>query len=1322
MNTLYPLGLDKKPVWKKKRFFFLLLVVSPLVALGVAPSVLSTKAGTNYLCKMLSRKLHGKVQLQSVSLSWFKGQEIEGISYSEDSAILFASCERITTTSSMFTLITKKELGDLVITSPHVKIKRDLATYKELQAPQMQMASLVYIPAFTPSIQKALFPCSGKVMINEGAIDLIASGIDPVYIQNINSSLLLTKDKSAISLNLTASSLQENKPGEISVKSSLENINTDSPKVSIESTITNLPVKVLDQIVSLARPELKGELIDMLGTSLSLTVNGSLAKSQADLQLEAKSENLQVSVATVSSGDEITLKEPAKISLTLSQTLTQRYFPSLRLLENPNVQITISSLHLPANEAGLKVENIQMHSLVALSAIKLANIPYTLGPVVFAVDTDSLQKEIAFSLAAPLTSALGASDITASGVVTTPLSNPSARAACKLGNVPSALIDAFSGSSYATAVLGPLMNAEASFSYAGGISRVEASVKTPSFTMSNSAWTYGPGLQLEKPLALTLTPNPGLYQVLFRGGQVDAAPSEPIQIKIQSLSLPSLDRLDQLQVKASLQSPLVNFTKMFSFTPYVIKNLSSEITLSTFDNIAVEVKSDRFSVSASGAYNEKLALFQTSKPLYASYLIDDSLVESFMPVDERPRLAKPTFVNVEIQPGVFPLSGNTLSTLNVKGTISADELLIENKQGSPQGILQQMQLFFDYEGKTSVCDIELSSKLSKQGDSLSMINGSLKASSFLVDGAINTDKLALSGDLSLQNVPTSLLQILIAPGAPLTTLVGPNFSVKAHIESGPDLKEMSFSANSDYLAARGDLALKNGAISLKNAPGKLSITLTPQSYLALDNFLTKANSPSPFTLGQNSTFTFEIANFFVPYGMGPCIKDPKETCVKIGVKEAKIAGKLANPSLSFTDSSKQAVLVKNMQVAFQKMPGDTPILLNMSAEANSTNAKLFSQSGSVAVNAEISRIYTPEGNLDFSHISSKLDLNIQKLPSSVMDLFAHGLGDTSSTFSSVFGSSITCQMNLSLEESSGPFKVNINSPSTRASLAGKITKGTLTLTEPIYGQVTMTSELSSFLLKGVNPLSITEIKSGNPITIEVPPTGVSIPLTGFSMQKVMIPTARIELGQISCKNEGNLNIALGLLKSVQLSQNNTLNLWFTPIDLHINQGVVDIERTDILLAETFNIALWGTINPIKNNVDMVLGLTADCLSKAFAISNIPPDYVLQIPMTGTLNDVKINTGKATAKVAALLAWQHAESAGGLAGGSTGALFGQIIGKLGALPLNEKNSPPAKRPFPWEKESSANSKESKKKDAPPRSKKTHIKKEDKPLKQLLKIIR
>jgi hypothetical protein len=286
-----------------------------------------------------------------------------------------------------------------------------------------------------------------------------------------------------------------------------------------------------------------------------------------------------------------------------------------------------------------------------------------------------------------------------------------------------------------------------------------------------------------------------------------------------------------------------------------------------------------------------------------------------------------------------------------------------------------------------------------------------------------------------------------------------------------------------------------------------------------------------------------------------------------------------------------------------------------------------------------------------------------------------------------------------------------------------MTQGALTLKEPIYAQVTMTPALSKFLLSEVNPLSITEIRSTSPITLEIQPQGFVAPILDFSLKKVNIPKGRLELGQISCKNEGNLNLALSLLKSVQLTQNHNLNLWFTPIDFSVRQGIVDVERTDILVAETFDIALWGQIYPLKDNVDMVLGLTADCLARAFNIKNLPDDYVLQVPMTGSLHDVKLNTGKATAKVAALLALQQADLAGGLAGGPAGALFGKFINKLGSLPLNDRSTPPAKRPFPWEKNTPPQQEppqEANKKAIKP--KKAHFKKGEKPLKQMLKILK
>src|SRR5581483_2872856 len=177
-----------------------------------------------------------------------------------------------------------------------------------------------------------------------------------------------------------------------------------------------------------------------------------------------------------------------------------------------------------------------------------------------------------------------------------------------------------------------------------------------------------------------------------------------------------------------------------------------------------------------------------------------------------------------------------------------------------------------------------------------------------------------------------------------------------------------------------------------------------------------------------------------------------------------------------------------------------------------------------------------------------------------------------------------------------------------------------------------------------------------------------------------------------------------------------LALWFAPIDLSIKQGIADIERTEILLADTFDICVWGNVDLVKDYVDMVLGLTSQTLSKAFGIQNLPENYVLTLPMKGPSNNVQINTGKATTKVALLLAWQNQNLTG--IGGNAGAIVGGLLGKIATLPDSNAKVPPAKHPFPWE---SGNAKKSKTSTGP-REKKKQFKPKDKPLKQILKVIR
>lgn len=1323
VNTpIMPVVPPKKMPWKKPIYITSGLLLSLGVVIGLGPTLISTKWGASYLAKKVSDKTHGNLQIQSLSLSWLAGQEIEGITYSDNTGGIFASCQKIKTDSSLLALLFgEHQLGNLILTSPHLKLKKELLSYEKISGPQIAESSMLYLPPITPLMQKILFPFSGTITIKEGAIDVMANGIDPVYIHDIESTVFLATDKSRISLELKANSTQQNQQGSISLQGQLQDLQTANPKLSLQSSVVNLPIKALDQIASLIEPKNKGLLSDALGESLSFTLNGNLSKASIDLQLSASSQNLQAEISTLSNGSAITLKSPAKGSLTLSADLMRRFLPEYKAVTPAKLELSISSVKIPVSESGIDLQGMEIHSQISLSPIAFSGA--SIGPLTANLDATELQKELTLTLSAPLQNTQNAQIVAKASALGLFSVAPTASVTLQLSKIPSALINSLAASPMPSGVLGSSIDALVKVEYAEEISHLHLSLQTPTAAIKNAHFTLGSHIQLQEPFNLTLTPTDELYATLFPGGEVIGGSSTPLQVSIESLALPTLADASKVKMKAKLQAPLLSYKKFFAFSPYSIENLSSDITISTMEDISIDLKSSLFALSIEGAYREKESTFIAKKPIFLSYLITDTQIASVLHKGERPYLAGPVAIKAQIEPTTIHFTGDILSTSTLKANASIGSILLQNKDGSKQTSLEKTSLSFEMNGPANELKAQILSAFTKTPSSSSKIEASLKASSFLKNGSLSFDSAQIASDIQLVDIPTSLMQMLTSEKLPLQAFIGNTLNLTAHVDTRPTAHDITLDVTSTYLQLQGALSVKDGAISLQKIPCNASLTLTPDSYLVLDNLLTHDAKAPPFTLSEKSTFSFNISELYVPYNFSPCAPNTKDSCLAIDIKNSIIAGSFDNGSLSFADGAgKQAIVLKGTRLSFQKPKGDAPLKLQASSEANTTSSKQL-QNGSLQVNAELSDIYSESGELDFSHLSSKADINIQKLPSAALDLFARSLGSNPTTFTSIFGSSITASLSLTLQDASGPIKMNINSPSTRASLAGKLTNGTLTLSEPIYAQITMTEELSRYLLGGVNPLSITEIKSSNPITLEVQPAGFSLPLTSFAKNKINIPTARIELGQISCKNEGNLNIALSLLKSVQVSQNKHLNLWFTPIDLHISQGVVNVERTDILIAETFDIALWGVIDPVKNNVNMILGLTADCLARAFSINNLPEDYVLQVPMTGTLDNVEINKTKATAKIAALLAWQQAAIAGGSAGGPAGAVFGHFLNKLGSLPLNDQDTPPPKRPFAWENEGNSKPKsQPKKKETSQRYKKAHIQKDDKPLKQLWKIVR
>ena len=307
-------------------------------------------------------------------------------------------------------------------------------------------------------------------------------------------------------------------------------------------------------------------------------------------------------------------------------------------------------------------------------------------------------------------------------------------------------------------------------------------------------------------------------------------------------------------------------------------------------------------------------------------------------------------------------------------------------------------------------------------------------------------------------------------------------------------------------------------------------------------------------------------------------------------------------------------------------------------------------------------------DLDFSKAS--LDLSCQDLPSVFLDrivsLFTQ-LPD--SFFSTLLGKTIQLQGSAHIENEKGTLALSLSSPLVSTKMKGEIREGMVTLQEDLQLDVFLTETFSQYFLKEMSPLFTSAQSSKKPIRLTIFKEGFECPFSPFSLKEVKVQKSILDLGQMRAKNAAGVGLIMGIMKLHLPSHMEEMDVWATPVTLSLYDGTLYTDRMDVLLDNSVPICTWGTIDLISKEVDMTLGLTAEALRETFRFANLPEDYVLTIPVKGTIDHVKVDNSVAAAKIAKLMAMKATNA------GVLNKIFGGII--------QEDNIPPPKRPFPWE---------------------------------------
>lgn len=1253
-------------------FFSLLCVIFAIFA----PMLISTSWGKGQLINILSKELSKDLEIDELSLSWLGPQKIRGFRLKNSDQSPLLTFDTFESSASLFKLLSESHnLGKAELISPYLCLSAENAN--PLQAFSLKPKNASFIPQFElmTACAAAFPPFLGQIDVKKAKVELFTSKIDKVSFENIDAYLQVPSS-SSLSVLASGKTSQQMVNGEFSIQIDAKDLKSAVPALTAKITANELPVKGIDQIVSFVYPELQGSLVEAIGTSLNLNLQASLSNETMDLSLALASSFLNGAIQTKSQGTLISLVNPAQINFTLTPALIKILskaspdLPTLSLMRPAKLQINMHEFSLPITNQEIDFQSLAAKATVDLLSTELYKAdtqnPLLIDRFQIAFETKRLSEDILLKITSSM----------------------------QFQKTPSSL-------------------------------SIDAVIKHPlledSQTDLHAAFMQIP-LQFFDPANASFT-----LSSLF-------GPAPNLDLTIKQLKIPA--SISQMTASIQMRLEALHVDRIFNCGPLSLDPLTCQIEVDTFQRINLQAEANGFKASLACALKEEGRILQMTKPLVIEYTLTNAKLQALCQAHPNlPTLMNEAPFSLTLNPLSVSLSDFNWKKVKLQGELAIKELSLQSPEYPHPLSLQKTSLKFEADSSKSTAFVnfhadvrELTSDNSEHlavASSNSSIDADITIEHLQFDPSFDTSQTKLLANVDVHDLSCAFLETLAGKTRFLTLLVGPSIDLHLKLESSAKNKLFSIKTKSRSLNIDAHFALNNGRIQLQDpkTPAEIYFTLTQDSYAVLDEWLTgQPEKQAPFQLKQPSLLVFTLSQLDWPLKASSPLTSIKEGLARFTPDWSLLQMNLQMgiDKFSFLEkSSGQNIQVSQLILDIQKVTAKSPLdfTLNASIQTKTGNSLSTSSTkeGKVAIIGKLDSLFSPSGSIDFKNLSTQIESNIQEFPVAILDVFSRALGNMN-PLSPLFGDTLNATASMQIQNLSGPIHLNIRSPNTRVSLEGQLANGTLMLNETVHAQISMTKELSAWVLNRVNPLSLSSIATPNPLTLEIDSEGVAIPIFPFDLTRLFIPQLRLELGHLTCKNEGTLHLMLGLLRSNQFSKGNSLSLWFAPIDMHIQKGIIDCERTEILVADTFDIALWGTIDLPDQSVDMVLGLTAQALSKSLGIKNLPDDYVMHIPMKGKMDNVKINSAKATAKMAALLAWQQQSLAGALGGGTSGALLGGLLKSLGTLPDKNAKTPPAKHPFPWE-----NGTAPKETTPKPPSKKRKINTKDKPLKQLWKLI-
>ncbi len=308
-------------------------------------------------------------------------------------------------------------------------------------------------------------------------------------------------------------------------------------------------------------------------------------------------------------------------------------------------------------------------------------------------------------------------------------------------------------------------------------------------------------------------------------------------------------------------------------------------------------------------------------------------------------------------------------------------------------------------------------------------------------------------------------------------------------------------------------------------------------------------------------------------------------------------------------------------------------------------------------------------NLEIGKFNTETEIQCNNLPVIILDqLLFYSNPQYQGSLFQILGPKMNLHVTAKLTNNEGPVDIDLASTNCNAAINLNYMKDKITLNSPALITLHLRNSLQLESLKRASPIFASGISANNPIVLRISNDSFVLPINPFNLKKAYVKHAMLDLGKIWVENSGAISTIASIAKQ---GSGGKTSIWFTYVNLKLENGILYSDRMDELLNDSIHVCTWGNINLLSKEINMILGICADTLRRAYGLQNLSSDYVITVPIRGTLDNIKIDASAATAKIIGLSAMKQI-------GGGLGSIVGGVLTHID----NDNDIPEPKTPFPW----------------------------------------